>query len=222
MNILALSTAEPGCSLAVFHRGALAYEAFWHSRLTHSRRLLSMITAVFPDRAGLELSQVDGFVAARGPGSFTGLRIGISTVMGLAFAASRPAAGASSLDGIGFRFAHAGVPVCVMMDARRSQVYCAVYHFENGRLKRKTPEKVCPPEEAVSMAQSPDALFAGSGACAYQEMIRKHTGSRAVFAPPDMHHISAAALARPALLSPDFFAAPENTLTPTYLRPGSE
>ena len=220
MNILALSTAEPGCSLAVFHKGELAYEAFWHSRLTHSRRLLSMITSVFPDRAGFDLSLVDGFVAAKGPGSFTGLRIGISTVLGLAFATSRPAAGASSLDGIGFRFAHAGVPVCAMMDARRSQVYCAVYHFENGLLKHKTPEKVCPPKEAISMAQSPDALFAGSGACAYQEMILENTRSRAIFAPPDMHHISAAAMARPVRLSPDFFAAPENTLTPTYLRQG--
>lgn len=220
MNILALSTAEPGCSLAVFHEKELVYEVFWHSRLTHSRRLLPMITAVFPDLSGFELSQVDGFVAARGPGSFTGLRIGISTVMGLAFATSRPAAGASSLDGIGFRFAHAGVPVCAMMDARRSQVYCAVYHFENGCLKHKTPEKVCSPEEAVSMAQSKDALFAGSGACAYHEMILDHTRSRAVFPPPDMHHISAAAMSRSALLSSDFLTDPENTLTPTYLRQG--
>lgn len=218
MNILALSTAEPGCSLAVFHQSQLVYEAFWQSRLTHSRRLLSMITAVVPDRAGFALSQMDGFVAARGPGSFTGLRIGISTVMGLAFATSRPAAGASSLDGIGFRFAHAGVPVCAMMDARRSQVYCAVYHFDKGQLVHKSPEKVCAPEHAISLARSPDALFAGSGARAYQDLILEHTRGHACLSHPDMDHISAAAMARPVLSSSDFFASPENTLTPAYIR----
>ncbi len=222
MNLLALSTAEPGCSLAVFHQGQLVYESIRHSRLTHSRRLLAMIAPVFPDQAGFSLSDVDGFVAAKGPGSFTGLRIGISTVMGLAYAVSKPAAGVSSLDGIAFRFSCADVPVCAMMDARRSQVYCAVYRFDKGQLVHKTPEQVCSPDHALSLAHDPGTLFAGSGALVYKDLIVAHTRGHARLAPPDMHHISAAALARPALSAPGFFASPANALAPVYLRHGAE
>ncbi|MCF8113862.1 MAG: tRNA (adenosine(37)-N6)-threonylcarbamoyltransferase complex dimerization subunit type 1 TsaB [Desulfotignum sp.] len=221
MKILALSTAEPGCSLAVMDGDQLVCETYWQSRLTHSRRLLPMIASFFPDRAGFAVSDLDGILAARGPGSFTGLRIGISAVMGIGFAVSRPVAGVSSLDGIAFRFAHADLPVCAMMDARRSQVYCAVYWFDKGRLKRKTPETVCPPDQAVSMTRTPHALFAGSGARVYDKIIRSHTSGHASLAHQEMHHISAAALVRSALMSgPDFFKNPENTLIPTYIRQG--
>ena len=218
MKILALSTAEPGCSLAVMEDDRLVCESFWHSRLTHSRRLLSMAGALFPDQAGFEISGVDAVVAARGPGSFTGLRIGISAALGLSMALSRPAAGVSTLDGIGYRFSMADVPVCAMMDARRGQVYCAVYRFDRGRLKEKTGDRVCAPEQAVAMVQQTDAVFAGSGVPVYEAEIKKISRGRARFAPESMHPVSAAALARAALSAPDFFENPANTLVPAYLR----
>ncbi|HSL60944.1 MAG TPA: tRNA (adenosine(37)-N6)-threonylcarbamoyltransferase complex dimerization subunit type 1 TsaB [Desulfotignum sp.] len=218
MKIFALSTAEPGCSLAVSDGDTLVCDTFWHSRITHSRRLLSMAAALFPDQTGFDLSAVDGFVAARGPGSFTGLRIGISAVMGMAVALSRPAAGVSSLDGIAFRFAESSVPVCVMMDARRGQVYCAAYWFDRGRLVRKTPETVCPPDQAVALAAAADALFAGSGARVYQDQIACLTRGRGRMAPWSRHHISAAALICAARMLPDFFSNPANTLAPAYIR----
>ena len=218
MKIFALSTAEPGCSLAVSDGDQLLCETFWHSRITHSRRLLSMAAALFPGQTGFALSEVDAFVAARGPGSFTGLRIGISTAMGMSFALSRPAAGVSSLDGIAFRFAESAVPVCVMMDARRGQVYCAAYWFDGGNLVRKTKETVCPPDQAVALAQTSDALFAGSGARVYQDQIASLTRGRARMAPWPRHHVSAAALIHAAGTVPDFFLNPANTLAPTYIR----
>jgi tRNA threonylcarbamoyladenosine biosynthesis protein TsaB len=208
VKIFALSTAEPGCSMAVTDGDRLLCETYWHSRQTHSRRLLSLAASLFPDQAGFDISEVDEFVAARGPGSFTGLRIGISAVMGLSFALSRPAAGVSSLDGIAYRFSHAQSPVCAMMDARRGQVYCAAYRFENGSLVHKTKETVCPPEQAISLAESPDALFAGSGALAFQKTIMTLTQGRAHIAPPHQHPISAAALIH----------APRTPLHPTYIR----
>jgi tRNA threonylcarbamoyladenosine biosynthesis protein TsaB len=218
VKIFALSTAEPGCSLAVTDGDRLLCETYWHSRQTHSRRLLSLAASLFPDQAGFDISEVDAFVAARGPGSFTGLRIGISAVMGMSFGLSRPAAGVSSLDGIAYRFIHADRPVCAMMDARRGQVYCAAYRFEKGCLVHKTKEAVCPPEQAISLAESLDALFAGSGALAYGETIMTRTRGRARIAPPTLHHISAAALIQAAGSMPDFFLNPANTLTPAYLR----
>jgi tRNA threonylcarbamoyladenosine biosynthesis protein TsaB len=218
VKIFALSTAEPGCGLAVADGGTLLCETYWHSRQTHSRRLMSMAASLFPDQAGFDISEVDAFVAARGPGSFTGLRIGISAVMGISFALSRPAAGVSSLDGIAYRFVHTNGPVCAIMDARRGQVYCAMYRFEKGCLAHKTREAVCPPEQAVSFAESPDALFAGSGALAFEKTILTLTRGRARIAPPHQHHISAAALIQAACSMPDFFKDPANTLAPAYLR----
>lgn len=218
MKILALSTAEPGCSLAVMADDQLVCESFWHSRMTHSRRLLSMAGALFPDQAGFNISEVDAIVAARGPGSFTGLRIGISAALGLSMALSRPAAGVSTLDGIGYRFSMADVPVCAMMDARRGQVYCAVYRFDRGRLKEKTKDRVCAPDQAVAMVQQTDAVFAGSGVPVYESEIQKISQGRARFAPQSMHPVSAAALAMAALSAPDFFEDSANALVPAYIR----
>jgi tRNA threonylcarbamoyladenosine biosynthesis protein TsaB len=218
VKILALSTAEPGCSLAVMDNDRLVCESFWHSRLTHSRRLLSMAGALFPDQAGFEISDVDAVVAARGPGSFTGLRIGISAALGLTAALSRPAVGVSTLDGIGFRFSQVDVPVCVMMDARRGQVYCAVYRFEQGRLNHKTEDVVCPPDQAVAMVPGKDAVFAGSGARVYDTVIQDTFPGKCRPAPAYMDPVSAAALALSALSNPDFFKNPSNTLAPVYIR----
>jgi tRNA threonylcarbamoyladenosine biosynthesis protein TsaB len=198
--------------------GQAVCESFWHSRLTHSRRLLSMAGALFPDQAGFEISEVDAVVAARGPGSFTGLRIGISAALGLALALSRPAVGVSTLDGIGFRFSQVDVPVCVMMDARRGQVYCAVYRFEQGRLTHRTDDVVCPPDQAVAMVPGKDAVFAGSGARVYETQIQKTFSGQARMAPVCMDPVSASVLALSALSIPDFFNNPSNMLAPVYIR----
>ena len=125
LRILSLSTAEQGCSLSVFEHKKLICEEYWADKQTHSKRLTTMVENLLDNRAGFGLSKIDGFIAAKGPGSFTGLRIGISVIKGLAYAMSKPDAGVSSLDGIGYRFSNVSVPVCVMMDARRNEVYCA-------------------------------------------------------------------------------------------------
>ncbi len=219
MNILSLSTAEQGASLAVFDGKALICESYWTSRLTHSRRLISMIENLVADRAGLTLEDVDGFVAARGPGSFTGLRIGISVIKGLAYALSKPCIGISSLDGIAWRFSHCSQPVCVMMDARRSQVYSATFEFSKGELVKKSEEVVESAQTILEiMAPAGDVLFAGSGTKAYRDIILDKMGGRALFSVPAMDYVSAAALAGPVLCDNTAFSDPDRSLTPTYIR----
>lgn len=217
LRILSLSTAEQGCSIAVFADQILVCEEYWASKQTLSKRVMAMVENMVENRAGFGLSEIDGFIAAKGPGSFTGLRIGISVIKGLAHALSRPDAGVSSLDGIAYRFSHASVPVCVMMDARRNEVYCAVYQFEKGALVQKSDEKVCSPGQAVSLAGE-TAFFAGSGSKAYQEMILNLTNQTAVFASESMDHVSASALVQPVFLNDDFFNCTENILVPAYIR----
>ncbi|MCP3943367.1 MAG: tRNA (adenosine(37)-N6)-threonylcarbamoyltransferase complex dimerization subunit type 1 TsaB [Desulfobacteraceae bacterium] len=217
MRILSLSTAEQGCSLAVFEDKRLICEEYWVDKQTHSKRLTVMVENLLDNRAGFGLSKIDGFIAARGPGSFTGLRIGISVVKGLAYVMSKPDAGVSSLDGIAFRFSSASVPVCVMMDARRNEVYCAVYHFERGNLVSKSDEVVCSPKQAV-LSAGENALFVGSGSKAYQELILNLTNQKAVFSCETMDYVSAAALARPAVFNNNFFSNSKNKLEPSYIR----
>lgn len=216
MKLLCLSTAEQGCSLAIVEGDAIVCEEFWEIKQTHSIRLFKMIEHMLEKRACLPLSDMDGFVVARGPGSFTGLRIGISVVKGLAYAMGKPAHGVSSLDGIAFRFAESSLPVCVMMDARRKEVYCAVYQFENGALVSKTREMVVSPEEAVEMANGP-VLFAGSGSMAYQDIIGK-TVDTPRLAHNFLNSVSAAALVRSLYQTDNFLEQSPDSLSPCYIR----
>jgi tRNA threonylcarbamoyladenosine biosynthesis protein TsaB len=175
-----------------------------------------MIEHMLETRAGMELADIYGFVAARGPGSFTGVRIGISVVQGLAYALEKPCAGVSSLDGIAWRFSHSSNSVCAMMDARRNEVYSAVYQFDQGRLTSKTREQVLSPQKAIGMAKT-STVFAGSGSKAYQDLI-KETADTPVIAHEFMDFVKATALVRSLWASEKPFDHPENVLSPSYIR----
>ena len=176
-----------------------------------------MIEDMLENRVGLELDGIDGFVVARGPGSFTGLRIGLSVIKGLSYAMDKPVAGVSSLDGIAFRFACSTIPVCVMMDAKRNEVYCSIYHFNQGKLISKSPETVVGPKEAVAMAQGKPALFAGSGSKAYKCMIDQEANQPS-FTQGFSDYASAAALVQSMYLRDTYFSVSENDLVPKYIR----
>lgn len=217
MKILALSTAEQSCSLAVIDNDVLVYEERWSSRQTHSKRVLQMIEHGLVNRADIRLEDIDAFIAAQGPGSFTGMRIGISVIQGLAFSTGTPALGVSSLDGIAFRFSHVTHPVCAMMDARRNEVYCAVYQFNNGALVSKSREKVLEPEAAVLMA-GPTAFYAGSGSKVYQSVIEKNA-QHCQLSHPFADSVNAATLVQVLSCKGDFLRDHEKyTLTPSYIR----
>ena len=217
MYYFALSTAEQGAGMALFENNTLVFESSLLSRQTHSKGLLPMVEQAVESQSGLTVDQIDGFIAARGPGSFTGLRIGISMVKGLAKAVSKPCAGVSSLDGIAFRFCHTQKPVCVMMDAKRKEVYSAIYQFHDGKLIQKGPEMVCPPEKAIDLAGA-GALFVGSGSKAYRESILKRTHDKAVLSCPSMDGVSAAALLICAMSDDGVFDFKNHPLNPVYLR----
>lgn len=216
MRLLCLSTAEQGCSLAIVDGASVVCEEYWEVKTTHSTRLLTMIEHLLEKRAGMELSDIDAFVAAKGPGSFTGLRIGISVIKGLAYAKGKPGLGVSSLDGIAFRFVCSQLPVCVMMDARRNQVYCSVYQFDNGCLVSKTLEKVVSPADAIKMTKGP-TLFAGSGSKAYKRIIEQ-TADQPVIAHGFLDAVSATALILSLCSTDNFLDDPNNILIPTYIR----
>jgi len=219
LKILAISTAEKECSIALMEDTNPVCEEMWAAKQTHSKRIMDMVAHIM-DRASLSVNELDGFVVAKGPGSFTGLRIGISTIKGLAFAVSKPCAGISTLDGIAWQFSYSSLPVCVIMDAQRGEVYHATYNFKDGKLIKKSQEKALKPLEVFKLLDK-ETLFAGSGSVAYQEIIKKEFKRKAKFAPLFQNKVRASALAHVLSQNPSLLNDKEdniNSIAPEYLR----
>ena len=145
MKIIALESSAITASVAVCEDEVLLAQAFQNSGLTHSVTLMPMAADLLKN-AGLTLDDMDLVAVAAGPGSFTGIRIGVAAAKGLAFSVDKPAVGVSTLVAMARNVAFAdGLVVCVM-DARRNQVYNANFAAENGTLTRLTPDR------AISLA----------------------------------------------------------------------
>lgn len=193
MRILAVDTATTSCSVAIVDQTSLLSEFTIDREETHSRHLMDMIKAVMT-MAGLNFSDLDGFAVTRGPGSFTGLRIGISTIKGLVVASEKPVVGISSLETLAFQVSHSRDLICPILDARKGEVYFSRYRFLNGHLKRQTKERVAPPDKAVDDLNE-SCLFVGNGALLYKEMILEKMGESAFFAPMIQNTIRASTIA---------------------------
>ena len=110
------------------------------TKLTHSETLLPMCKSAL-DCAKISLDEIDVFAVSNGPGSFTGIRIGISTIKGIASALNKPCIPVSTLEGLAYNLLSASGIICCVMDARCSQVYNALFHMENGNSVRLTPDR---------------------------------------------------------------------------------
>ena len=147
MNILALESSATACSAALCRDGALIAQSFQCSGLTHSRTLLPMVHDML-ENCGQSLDGVDVIAVAAGPGSFTGLRIGVATAKGLAWAQGKPCAPCSTLESMAWPLAHLeGRLIVCAMDARRGQVYNALFLARGDRLERLSPDRAISLEE---------------------------------------------------------------------------
>ena len=185
-NLLAVDTATNACSVAIWKEHRLVVEDTNVIRQTHSRHLLSMIEKALTI-AKLELSDLDGFVVTRGPGSFTGLRIGISTVKGLAKAINKPLVGISYLKCLAQQSAVTNGLVCAMIDARRGELYYALYRFDDSKIKVVISESVGPLSNLIEKIEE-HCLFIGNGVYENRAGLTEKLGQRALFA-PDFQHI---------------------------------
>ena len=149
MKILALESSARAASCAVLEDGAPLASAWQSTGLTHSRTLLPMAEDTLKN-SGLKLEEMDALAVAGGPGSFTGLRIGVSAVKGLAWAAEKPCIPVSTLEAMAWPLAHLeGIVVCAM-DARRQQIYNAAFRTGGGTLERLRPDRAVSLEEAAA------------------------------------------------------------------------
>lgn len=165
MKILALESSAKAASCAFVSDGIPLASAWQATGLTHSRTLLPMVQDMLGN-SELSLADADVIAIATGPGSFTGLRIGLATVKGLAWAAEKPCIGVSTLAGMAYPLAHLdGVIICAM-DARRQQIYNAVFRAEHGVLTRLREDRAISLEETAHDLKTLDAplTIVGDGA----------------------------------------------------------
>ena len=140
MLILAFESSAKAASVALVQDDKLVAQSMQCSALTHSCTLLPMAEDMMKN-CGITLEKVDVIACAHGPGSFTGIRIGVATVKGLAWAAEKPCVGVSTLESMAWHGVAAGGVICPVMDARRNQVYNALFEVRNGTPIRLTPDR---------------------------------------------------------------------------------
>ena len=215
MKILAFETSAGPASCAVIDDGKVLALSYVNTPLTHSQTLMPMAEALLK-HSGLALDQMDRLAVSAGPGSFTGIRIGISAVKGLAFANHIPCVGVSTLAAIARN--GAGIPfdgvICSVMDARCSQVYTAC--FAGGSLERITPDEAISVDELKNrlISYKKSVLLLGDGAeLCYNTLREKVPGL--ILAAPDRRYQTAAGVAAVALTADP---VSHEALQPVYLR----
>ena len=217
MLILAMESSAKAASAALVRDGALLAQAFSCSGLTHSRTLLPMAEQVLQS-GGAELKDLDCLAVAQGPGSFTGIRIGVSAVKGLAWAAERPAVGVSTLEAMAYNGVAAGegALVCCCMDARRNQIYHALFEIRSGRPERLMPDRAIAIDAllpALKKYEKPLFLVGDGAQLCYNIFLG--SGLACVLAPSNLQHQTAWGVAMAAERAEP---RPGAELQPVYLR----
>lgn len=219
MNLLLIDTSGPVCGVAVLKNGAVVYEAHAINKLTHSVSMMPMVEEALI-RSALTIEQIDLFACVKGPGSFTGVRIGVSAVKALAHVHQKPCIGVDALEAMAQGVSMFDGLICPVQDARAGQVYGAVFEgFSMKRLMADTPirvEEFC--EQAKALANGKKLLFLGDGMPVQKDRVAALLGDQAVFAPQNAYYLHAAAAAVLAARDADK-AESYLTLSPLYLRP---
>jgi len=182
MKVLGIDTSTSCGSVGLVDDGRLISEYILDIPVTHSERLLGAIGFVLGE-ARCVIGDLDGWAISLGPGSFTGLRIGVSTVKGLAFATRKPVAGISSLDVLASQISPTPYLICPVLDARKEEVYTALYRYgERDFLKRESPYEAVRPEDLVRRMEE-KTIFIGDGVKTYGTFLQSHLASLALFPP---------------------------------------
>ena len=199
MKLLAMESSATACSAALCEDETLIAQSFQNNGLTHSRTLLPMISSLL-ETCGTTLHEVDLIAVAAGPGSFTGLRIGVAAAKGLAWTEDKPCAACSTLESMAWNLAHTGMEICAVMDARRNQVYNARFLGTGDGLTRLCPDRaIALAELAAELKKSGNPqILVGDGANLCYTTL-KEQGLDVRLAPPHLRYQSAWGVARCAL-----------------------
>lgn len=218
MLVLGVETSTRQGGVALVGDQGLVSEYTLNVEITHSERLLPAIDRMLSD-AGLSLDALEGLAVSIGPGSFTGLRIGLSTVKGLAYATGLPVVGVPTLTAMAWSLPLVAAQVCPVLDARKEEVYAALFRYERGVLVQVMEDAALAPQVLCEKIRKP-TLFLGDGLAVYGELFRRLLGEK-LLVPPlasrGARPASVAELGRERLLRGERDAT--ESLVPRYLRP---
>jgi len=196
MRILALDTSTNVATAAILEDDVIIGEYSCNKGKTHSQRLMPMVQSLF-ESVGLNAADMDAFAASIGPGSFTGLRIGVTTVKAMAFAAQKPVVSVYTLDALAYNLAGSKAIICPVIDARNNQVYTAAYKFSGQKLEKLTDYLGIHINELADIldAMEGDIVFLGDAAKMHKTFFEERLGSRVAVAPANTALARAASVA---------------------------
>lgn len=219
MKILALDTATPNCSASIIDENNVIASFNLNTGLTHSQTLVPMIDSMLK-YASISLDDIDIFACSVGPGSFTGLRIGIATLKGFALSLNKKVIGVPSLVGLAYNIPYFDGIICSVLDARNDNVYAALFKFEN---KPKMIENYF--TDSVDLLiqnlkeKNEKVIFVGDGSVRFKEKFKTALGEKAFFAPLHLNESISTSIAKAALDKASFEEFDTcDTLMPLYLK----
>ncbi|MDO9573872.1 MAG: tRNA (adenosine(37)-N6)-threonylcarbamoyltransferase complex dimerization subunit type 1 TsaB, partial [Candidatus Contubernalis sp.] len=186
MLILGIDTSTMVCSVALARENQIIGEYTLQNKKTHSQRLMPLISALI-ENCDLTPGDLGGVSVTCGPGSFTGIRIGVAAARALSQALRIPLVGIPTLDVLAFQFAYGEGLICPLLDARRGEVYSAVYRASGGGIERIKDYMAVPlPELLGFLEQIPEEkiIFLGDAMDLYRDILQETLKTRACFAPP--------------------------------------
>lgn len=183
LKLLAIESSGNVASVAVLEQGKIISELTINNKKTHSTTLLPMIEQIVK-MCESDLNEFDAIAVTRGPGSFTGLRIGAATVKGLGLALGLPVIPVSTLECLAMNVSESQDIICPIMDARRNQVYTAAYEAQDGRLQEVLKEEPMDIKDLIEKLKRLDkrVLFLGDGVAVYKAVLEEELKEKASFA----------------------------------------
>ena len=195
MKILAVDSSGLVASVAIVEDDTLVAEYTINYKKTHSQTLLPMLDEIVK-MTETDLQSVDAIAVAKGPGSFTGLRIGAATVKGLALTLDKPVIGIPTVEGLAMNLYGADALICPLMDARRNQVYTGIYQFCDGELTVLEDQMAVGIDQIIQMLneRNQSVIFLGDGVSVYREIIEEKLMVPFSFAPAHQNNQRAGAV----------------------------
>ena len=181
--ILGLDTSTEILGLALLREGRVVSSLSLAIGRNHSEKLPGTLGR-FLSEAGALVSDLSGLAVSIGPGSFTGLRVGLSLAKGMASTLGLPLVGVPTLKALAWRYRPSRLPIGAMLDARKGEVFYSLFEEREGKLERKTPDRALSPEALVKEIRDP-TLFVGSGVRVYGDFLKNKLGSLAIYASPN-------------------------------------